>query len=116
MVAAGESFKLEFNSVRGPLLDAELLEACVCLVNHQDGQILIGVEDDGQISGLHPTHFTRPNALAAFVAGSMVPPLAVEVEFALLPEDLVAVMNIPAAPPADCDQGWQISCPFHGCP
>ncbi len=97
IIADGESLKLEFKSDRGPLPDAELLEVCVCLANHQGGRILIGVEDDGQISGLHPTHQTHPNALAAFIAGRTVPPLAAEVEFVQLPEGIVGVLNIPAA-------------------
>ncbi len=97
IIAAGESIKLEFKSDRGLLPDAELLEVCVCLANHQGGQILIGVEDDGQITGLHPTHLTHPNALAAFIAGRTVPPLAAEVEFVPLPEGTVGVLNIPPA-------------------
>lgn len=97
IIAAGESLKVEFKSDRGPLPGAELLEVCVCLANHQGGQILIGVEDDGQITGLHPTHLTHPNALAAFIAGRTVPPLAAEVEFVQLPEGTVGVLNIPAA-------------------
>lgn len=95
IIAAGESIKLEFKSDLGPLPDAELLEVCVCLANHQGGQILIGV--DGQITGLHPTHLPHPNALAAFIAGRTVLPLAAEVEFIQLTEGTVGVLNIPAA-------------------
>ena len=97
MIANGESLKLEFKSDRGPLPDVELLEVCVCLANHQGGQIFIGIEDDGQITGLHPMHLTHPNVLAAFIAGRTVPPLSASVEFVQLPEGIIGVVNIPAA-------------------
>ncbi|MBM4464430.1 MAG: winged helix-turn-helix transcriptional regulator [Chloroflexi bacterium] len=97
IIATGESTTVEFKSDRGPLSDADLLETVVCLANGQGGTILIGVEDDGTVTGLHPDHRTRPGFLAAFVTSRTVPSLAVEVAFVDLPEGPVAVVTVPAA-------------------
>lgn len=97
LVAAGESLTLEFKSDRGPLSDAELLETVVCLANAQGGTLLVGVEDDGRVTGLHPQHRTAPPRLAAFIAGRTVPPLSVHVTFITLPEGSVAVIEVPRA-------------------
>ncbi len=54
LIAQGETLTIEFKSDRGPLDDAELLNTVVCLANAQGGQLLIGIEDAGAITGLHP--------------------------------------------------------------
>jgi hypothetical protein len=92
LIGRGESLTVEFKSDQGPLSDADLIEAVVCLANGPGGALLIGVEDDGQVTGLHPRHRTHPGALAAFIASRTVPPLAVEAAFADLPEGQVAVL------------------------
>lgn len=97
LIAAGETLTVEFKSDQGPLSDGELIEAVICLANGRGGTLLIGVEDDGRVTGLHPRHRTHPANLAALVAGRTVPPLAVEAEFVNLPEGPVAVVVVPAA-------------------
>jgi ATP-dependent DNA helicase RecG len=97
LIARGESLTLEFKSDRGPLPDADLIETVVCLANGTGGTLLIGVEDDGTVTGLHPQHQTHPGALAAFVASRTMPPLTVETTFVNLPEGMVAVLRVPAA-------------------
>jgi len=95
LIAGGETLTVEFKSDQGPLSDAELLETVVCLANGQGGTLLIGVEDDGTVTGLHPKHRTHPTALTAFIANRTVPPMSVEAEFVDLPEGPVAVLNVP---------------------
>jgi len=98
IVRGGESLTIEFKGEeRGPLPDGELMETVVCLANNQGGMLLIGVEDDGRITGLHPRHRTHPAALAAFIASRTVPPVTVEATFVHLPEGPVAVLVIPAS-------------------
>jgi ATP-dependent DNA helicase RecG len=97
LIAQGESATVEFKSDRGPLPDHGLIEAVVCLANYQGGVLLVGVEDDGEITGLHANHQTSPGSLAAFISGRTVSPLSVEADFVKLPEGLVAVIQIPAA-------------------
>ncbi len=51
-----ESLTVEFKSDRTRLPDKDLIETVVCLANTDGGEIYLGVEDDGQITGLHPQH------------------------------------------------------------
>ena len=97
LIAGGETLTVEFKSDQGPLSDADLIENAVCLANKQGGTLLIGVENDGAVTGLHTRHHAHPAALAAFVANRTVPPLTVEAEFVDLPEGRVAVLTVPAA-------------------
>jgi len=96
-LAAGESLEVEFKSDRGPLPDRDLLEAIVCLTNTRGGVLLLGVEDDGRVTGLHPNHQTSPGQLAALVAARTRPPLTVQVAFVSLAEGIVAVIQVPKA-------------------
>jgi predicted HTH transcriptional regulator len=70
--AGGERFEVEFKSeARGALSDRELIEAAVCLANGSGGVLLIGVEDDGSVTGARPRHEsgrTDPLRLQALVA------------------------------------------------
>ena len=115
LITRGETLTVEFKSDRGPLPDSDLVESVVCLANHSGGQLFIGVEDNGQISGLHASHRPMPNpglprsssgALAAFIAARTVPPLAVEVDFVDVKEKMVAVLAIaPAKQPVATSDG-----------
>ncbi|MBI3933074.1 MAG: putative DNA binding domain-containing protein [Acidobacteria bacterium] len=97
LIAGGETLTVEFKSDVEQLPDAELIEVVVCLTNAQGGTLVVGVEDDGKVTGLHPKHQTHPGALAAFIASRTVPPVSVEADFAKLPEGMVAVLVVPAA-------------------
>ncbi len=98
ILVGGESVTVEFKGEEHvPLLDHDLVEAVVCLANGQGGLLLIGVEDDGRVTGLHLTHRTRPELLTALIANRTVPPLTVEVSFVGLPEGPVAVVQVPAS-------------------
>lgn len=57
LIAEGERFKVEFKGEEfEPLNDRELVEAVVCLANGQAGRVLVGVEDDGRITGARLKH------------------------------------------------------------
>ncbi|MEK7729828.1 MAG: RNA-binding domain-containing protein [candidate division KSB1 bacterium] len=96
LIAGGESLMVEFKSDAARLPDADWIETVVCMANYQGGTLLVGVEDDGAITGLHPYHKTSPQAVAAFIASRTVPPLAVEVNFIDLPGGVIAAVTIPA--------------------
>jgi ATP-dependent DNA helicase RecG len=98
LLSGRESFTVEFKSDKGPLSDAELVEAVVCLANAQGGTLLIGVEDDGQVTGLHARHHTQPGHLAAFISSRTVPPVSVQAEFVTVSQGVVAVLTVPSAP------------------
>ncbi len=86
LVAAGESLDVEFKGEdKQPLGDGDLVEAAVCLANRDGaatGWLLIGVEDDGRITGHRPRHgtHTRADAVMALIANRTRPSLGCRVE------------------------------------
>ncbi len=97
LIAEGETMTVEFKSDAKLLSDSDLIATVTCLANGRGGTLLIGVEDDGRVTGLHPRHHSTPAALAAFIANRTVPPLTVGVEFVTLPEGVVAVLEVSAS-------------------
>jgi ATP-dependent DNA helicase RecG len=97
-IRGGESFTLEFKSDRGPLSDDELVETVVCLANAKGGLLLVGVEDDGTVTGLHERHRTSAEQFTSLIAARTAPPLLVQVRFVQFPEGLVAAIEVPPAP------------------
>lgn len=81
-VAGGESFTVEFKGEsRGPLSDSALVQAVVCLANGRGGFLLVGVEDDGTVTGARPRHGgeTIPARVQALIANQTVPPIVTDV-------------------------------------
>jgi len=73
-----ESLTVEFKSDIRRLPDLDLVAAVVCLANSDGGEIYVGVEDDGQVTGLHPEH-QNLSSLAAMIANRTNPPVSVRV-------------------------------------
>jgi len=73
-----ESLTVEFKSDRSRLPDRELIAAVVCLANTDGGEIYLGVEDDGAVTGLHPDHRNLAS-LAAMIANRTNPPVSARV-------------------------------------
>jgi ATP-dependent DNA helicase RecG len=96
-----------------PLSDEELVRAVVCMANRpgsESGWILIGVEDDGRITGAHPRHGDRtdPLRLQALIANRTNPALSVRVFVVpLKPEgvEIVAIEVPPTRPLAGTTDG-----------
>lgn len=74
-----ESLQVEFKSDRSRLPDRELVLAAVCLANTEGGEIYLGVENDGTVTGLHEVH-QNITGLAALIANRTTPPLSVRAE------------------------------------
>lgn len=74
-----ESLTIEFKSDQKRLPDRELVAAAVCLANTEGGEIYLGVEKDGAVTGLNPLH-QNLTGLAALIANQTIPPLSVRVE------------------------------------
>lgn len=104
LIARGESMSVEFKSeASSRLSDKDLVEAVVCLANREDGLpgwLLLGVEDDGRITGAHPRHSdgsTDPLRVQALVASRTRPSQSVSVELATIEGIDVVVIEVPAA-------------------
>lgn len=74
-----ESLTIEFKSDLDKLPDNEIIDSVVAFANTDGGELYIGVEDNGDITGLHASH-KDPTQLAAFVANRTVPPVTVRCE------------------------------------
>lgn len=74
-----EDLTIEFKSDKNKLPDSDLVDAVVAFANTNGGDIYLGIEDDGEITGLHKSH-QDITQLAAFIANKTVPPIAVRAE------------------------------------
>ncbi|HJK93564.1 MAG TPA: putative DNA binding domain-containing protein [Polyangiaceae bacterium LLY-WYZ-15_(1-7)] len=95
-IPAAETLTIEFKSDQKRLSDAELAEAIVCLANTEGGSIYLGVEDDGRVTGLHPSH-QNVVGLPAMVANHTSPSVHVRVERLEMEGRLVARIEVPKA-------------------
>src|SRR5665647_2240118 len=100
LVAGGESLGLEFKSDRQKLSDRAIVAATACLANGPGGALLLGIEDDGTVSGARPRHggATAPSLLQAMIANLTVPPLAAEVETVAVGDHEVVVITVAKSP------------------
>lgn len=109
MAAAGESMELEFKGEsRGALPDAEIVLAVVCLANADGGWLLLGVEDDGTITGAQPRHEQGgldPRRVEALISGKTRPALSVRVQVVATQHGPVVAIQVPnsRAPIANSD-------------
>ena len=94
LLPAAESLTVEFKSDRKRLPDAELVEALVCLANTEGGELWLGVEDDGQATGLHADHALLAG-LAGLVAARTSPSLRVDVHAVDVQGLRVACIRVP---------------------
>ena len=74
-----ETLEIEFKSDEKKLHDNDLIDAVVAFANTHGGDLYLGVEDDGRITGLHPDH-RDGTQLSAFIANKTIPPVSVRVE------------------------------------
>jgi ATP-dependent DNA helicase RecG len=94
LISDRESMTLEFKR-DAPLSDSDLLEAIVCLANAEGGILLLGVEDNGQISGLHPSHLPlNTYLLEAFLSNRTVPSVRITIELVVVENSSVAVIDV----------------------
>ncbi len=94
MIPQSESLTVEFKSDRKRLSDAELVEALVCLANTEGGELWLGVEDDGQATGLHAEHMAL-TGLAGMVAARTSPALPATVQALQVGGVPVAKITVP---------------------
>ncbi|NLW30642.1 MAG: ATPase [Fibrobacter sp.] len=94
LIAKGESLSLEFKSDQKCLPDRDLVAAVVSLANTEGGDLILGVEDDGTISGLHANHFDT-SGISALVANRTNPSVAVRVERCELEGKSIARIIVP---------------------
>ncbi|MDR1826969.1 MAG: putative DNA binding domain-containing protein [Methylobacteriaceae bacterium] len=94
LIRQGEGLTLEFKSDLKCLPDRDLIVAAVSLANTEGGDLLLGVEDDGTVSGLHPNHL-NVTGLPALIANRTNPAIPVRVQRYDIGEKSVARISVP---------------------
>ena len=104
LTADGESLSVEFKSeCRQQLSDREIVEAVVCLANRTGsgpGWLLIGVEDDGQVTGARPRDASGeidPVKVRSMIANRTRPSQTLQVEVCPLDDCDVLAVKVPAS-------------------
>src|SRR5437879_5069680 len=89
-----ETLRIEFKSDRKRLPDNDLVTAAVCLANTDGGELYLGVEKDGVVTGLHAEH-QNLTGLTVMIANRTNPPLRVRVEVVEVSNKRVAKIMVP---------------------
>ena len=82
MISQGESLTVEFKSDRRRISDREIYEEVVAMANASGGTILIGVEDNGKVTGSQARHerATDPIKLQSAIFNNTVPNINTRVQ------------------------------------
>lgn len=103
LIESGETFNVEFKGEeKTPLSDNELIEAVVCLANRPAGEsawLLVGVEDDGTITGLRlrkETNRIDPQRVQALIANNTRPSVACNIEMVPYEKKSILTIEIPS--------------------
>ncbi|WP_430228632.1 ATP-binding protein [Nitrosomonas communis] len=94
LIQQGESLTLEFKSDLKRLKDGDLVAAVVSLANTEGGELLLGVEDDGTVSGLHADHL-NVSGIPSLIANKTNPAISVRVERCDLQGKSVSRITVP---------------------
>lgn len=86
-----ETLTIEFKSDIKKLSDNDLIDAIVGMTNTDGGELFLGVEDDGKITGVHKNHLDEIG-VAALIANMTVPSVAVRAE--IIEEEKQEVLKI----------------------
>lgn len=95
IMAKGETLTVEFKSdMKGGLPDRDLVAAVVAMANTDGGLILLGVEDNGTVSGILPSH-QDTMGLKAMIANRTSPSVAVSTELIEWHEKKILGITVP---------------------
>lgn len=98
LIAEGETFETEFKrATAGSLSDTDIIEAVACLANGSGGLLVLGVENDGSVTGAAPRHgrTTDCNRLRALITNNTNPHLAVSVSLHQVSGKQVIAVEVP---------------------
>ena len=79
MLPKKESLTIEFKSDYKKLPDSDIFETVVALANTEGGELYLGIEDSGEVTGIHKDHESII-AVNAFISNNTIPPVSVRSE------------------------------------
>ena len=100
IVKSGESLDREFKSDRRLINDREIYEEVVAFANTLGGVLLIGVEDDGTITGAKPRHdkTTDPLKLQSAIFNNTVPNINTRISLVPAENGIVLAIEVDQYP------------------
>jgi len=90
MLPDKETLTIEFKSDIKKLSDSEIFEAVVAFANTEGGDLYLGIENSGEVTGVNEEH-KNSITVAAYIANNTVPPVPVRSEII---EDIKPVLKI----------------------
>jgi len=105
LIRSGETLIVEFKGEkRRQLSDREIYEAVVCLANAEGGTLLIGVENDGTITGSRPRHggITDADRLCSAIFNNTEPAVSVKAAVVNIGKEMIIVIEVPRMVPQVC--------------
>lgn len=94
LIQQGESLALEFKSDQKCLPDRDLVATVVSLANTEGGDLLLGVEDDGSVTGLHANHL-NVSGIPSLIANKTNPAISVRVQKCEIESNPIARITVP---------------------
>ncbi len=79
MLPEKESLTVEFKSDTKNYSDSDIFEVIVAFANTEGGDLYLGIENNGEITGVHASH-EDPTTLPAFIANNTIPSVPVRAE------------------------------------
>lgn len=100
MIFQGESLTVEFKSDRRRISDREIYEEVVAMANASGGTILIGVEDNGKVTGSQARHdrTTDPIKLQSAIFNNTVPNINTRVQVISMDAGPVIAIQVDSYP------------------
>lgn len=95
----GETLTVEFKGeARKQISDRDIYEAVVCFANAEGGLLLIGVEDDGTVTGAHARHgdITDALKLRSAIFNNTEPAINTMVAILLLTDKQIIAVKVPS--------------------
>lgn len=105
-VPTRETLTIEFKSDKKKLPDAELIETVVGMTNTNGGELYLGVEDDGTITGVNEAHADEIG-VAALIANMTVPSVSIRAEI-INEEKPVLKLEIPVSRTVVASSGGKV--------
>jgi len=96
LLEAGETLTVEFKSDLKGLPDRDLVVAVAAMANTEGGILLLGVEEDGTVTGVQPNHQDAAG-LTALIANRTTPSLPVRAEIIQWADNKILLIEIPKA-------------------
>ena len=94
LLEKSETIDVEFKSDAKGLPDRDLVAAVVAMANTEGGLILLGVEDDGSVTGVQPSHQDIAG-LNALIANRTSPSVAISTEIIEREEKKILGITVP---------------------